>query len=63
MQTWHVILIIVLVLAVIWSNIALLKYSAKMDLKKFNQDPIEKAKRSLAEKAQKQDSETDDKES
>lgn len=34
MQTWHVILIIVLVLAVIWSNIALLKYSAKFELKK-----------------------------
>ncbi|WP_105258786.1 DUF2897 family protein [Pseudoalteromonas sp. T1lg88] len=55
MQTWHVILIIVLVLAVIWSNIALLKYSAKMDLKKFNQDPIEKAKQ--------QDSKSDEKES
>ncbi|WP_105214321.1 DUF2897 family protein [Pseudoalteromonas sp. T1lg22] len=63
MQTWHVILIIVLVLAVIWSNIALLKYSAKMDLKKFNQDPIEKAKRSLSEKAKQQDSKSDDKES
>ncbi|MFY8275450.1 DUF2897 family protein [Pseudoalteromonas sp. SSDWG2] len=62
MQTWHIILIIALVLAVIWSNIALLKYSAKMDFKKFNQDPIEKAKRSLEEKARKeaQDSKEDD---
>ena len=50
MQTWHIILIIALVLGVIWSNIALLKYSAKMDFKKFNQDPIEKAKRNLEQR-------------
>ncbi|PAJ75656.1 DUF2897 domain-containing protein [Pseudoalteromonas sp. NBT06-2] len=50
METWKIILIIVVVLAVIWSNIALLKYSTKFDVKKFNQDPIEKAKASLKEK-------------
>jgi len=49
-ETWKIILIIVVVLGVIWSNIALLKYSAKFDIKKFNQDPIEKAKESLKEK-------------
>ncbi|MEO2267285.1 DUF2897 family protein [Pseudoalteromonas pernae] len=58
MQTWHIILIIALVLGVIWSNIALLKYSAKMDFKKFNQDPIEKAKRNLEEKARNEKSES-----
>lgn len=41
------ILIIVVVLGVIISNIMLLKYSAKLDLKKLNQDPIEKAKQQL----------------
>jgi len=49
-ETWKIILIILVVLGVIWSNIALLKYSAKFDVKKFNQDPIEKAKASLKEK-------------
>jgi hypothetical protein len=43
-ETWKVILIIAIVFAVVWSNIALLKYSAKFDIKKFNQDPTEKAK-------------------
>ncbi|MBD1584552.1 DUF2897 family protein [Pseudoalteromonas sp. S16_S37] len=33
LETWHIILIIATVLAVVWSNIALLKYSAKFDLK------------------------------
>ncbi|MEQ2353495.1 MULTISPECIES: DUF2897 family protein [Pseudoalteromonas] len=34
LETWQVILIIVGVLGVIWSNIALLKYSAKFEMKK-----------------------------
>lgn len=41
MATWQVILIIALVLGVVWSNIALLKYSTKFDysaLKKQQQD-------------------------
>lgn len=50
MNTWAVILIIVIVFGIVWSNIALLKHSAKMDMKNFNQDPIEKARRSLEEK-------------
>ncbi|KPV96062.1 MULTISPECIES: DUF2897 family protein [unclassified Pseudoalteromonas] len=50
MSIWATILIIAIVLGVIWSNIALLKHSAKMDMKNFNQDPIEKARRSLEEK-------------
>ncbi|NOU50865.1 DUF2897 family protein [Pseudoalteromonas sp. JBTF-M23] len=33
LETWHIILIIATVLAVVWSNIALLKYSAKFDIK------------------------------
>ncbi|CAM4155215.1 DUF2897 family protein [Pseudoalteromonas byunsanensis] len=33
LETWHVVLIIATVIAVIWSNIALLKYSAKFDFK------------------------------
>ncbi len=40
-------LIILVVLAVIVSNIMLLKYSAKFNLKNLNQDPIEKAKKQL----------------
>lgn len=50
METWQVILIILIVFGVVWGNIALLKYSAKFDMKKFNQDPIEKARKSLEEK-------------
>ena len=50
MSTWAVILIIAVVFGIVWSNIALLKHSAKMDMKNFNQDPIEKARRSLEEK-------------
>ena len=50
METWKVILIIAVVLGVVWSNIALLKYSAKFEMKRLNQDPIEKAKASLKEK-------------
>ncbi|WP_241651557.1 DUF2897 family protein [Pseudoalteromonas sp. PS5] len=34
LETWQVVLIIVGVLGVIWSNIALLKYSAKFEMKK-----------------------------
>ncbi|WP_105168034.1 DUF2897 family protein [Pseudoalteromonas sp. T1lg23B] len=33
LETWHIVLIIATVIAVIWSNIALLKYSAKFDFK------------------------------
>lgn len=47
-----VILIIVLVLGVIVSNIMLLKYSAKMNMKNLNQDPIDKAKQTLKEREQ-----------
>ena len=50
MSIWATLLIIAIVLGVVWSNIALLKHSAKMDMKNFNQDPIEKARRSLEEK-------------
>ncbi|WP_372770347.1 DUF2897 family protein [Pseudoalteromonas sp.] len=50
MSIWATILIIAIVFGVVWSNIALLKHSAKMDMKNFNQDPIEKARRSLEEK-------------
>ncbi len=50
METWQIILIIFIVLAVIWGNISLLKYSAKFDMKKFNQDPIKKAQQSLKNK-------------
>ncbi|WP_042144931.1 MULTISPECIES: DUF2897 family protein [unclassified Pseudoalteromonas] len=50
METWKVILIIAIVFGVVWSNIALLKYSAKFEMKRLNQDPIEKAKASLKEK-------------
>ena len=50
METWKVILIIAIVFGVVWSNIALLKYSAKFGMKRLNQDPIEKAKASLKEK-------------
>jgi MFS superfamily sulfate permease-like transporter len=49
-ETWKVILIIAIVFGVVWSNIALLKYSAKFEMKRLNQDPIEKAKASLKEK-------------
>lgn len=55
MNTWAVILIIAIVFGVVWSNIALLKHSAKLDMKNFNQDPIEKARRSLDEKQQAND--------
>ncbi|MBR8842807.1 MULTISPECIES: DUF2897 family protein [Pseudoalteromonas] len=34
LETWQVVLIIAGVLGVIWSNIALLKYSAKFEMKK-----------------------------
>lgn len=58
METWQIILIFLIVFGVVWGNIALLKYSAKYEMKKFGQDPIEKAKKSLAEKEQqKKDSE------
>lgn len=50
METWKVILIIAIVFGVVWSNIALLKYSAKFEMNRLNQDPIEKAKASLKEK-------------
>lgn len=50
MQTWQVILIIVAVFGFVGSNIALLKYSAKLDMKRLNQDPVEKAKQRLKEK-------------
>ncbi len=43
-------IIIVLVLGVIVGNIMLLKHSAKFSLKGLNQDPIEKAKVTLAER-------------
>lgn len=43
------IIIILVVLGVIVSNIMLLKYSAKFNLKNINQDPIEKAKQQLKE--------------
>jgi hypothetical protein len=33
-ELWQVILIIIIVFAVVWGNIALLKYSAKMDMSK-----------------------------
>lgn len=54
------ILIILVVLGVIASNIMLLKYSAKFNLKNLNQDPIEKAKDQLK---QQQDSESKEKDS
>lgn len=50
MQTWQVILIIVAVFGFVGSNIALLKYSAKLDMKRLNQDPVEKARQRLKEK-------------
>ena len=59
MSTWAVILIIALVFGIVWSNIALLKHSAKMDMKNFNQDPIEKARRSLEEKQRAQQEKQD----
>ena len=59
MSTWAVILIIALVFGIVWSNIALLKHSAKMDMKNFNQDPIEKARRSLKEKQRAQQEKQD----
>ena len=34
LETWQVILIIAVVLGVIWSNIALLKYATKFEVKK-----------------------------
>jgi len=34
LETWQVVLIIIGVLAIIWSNVALLKYSTKFDVKK-----------------------------
>ncbi|ATC94217.1 DUF2897 family protein [Pseudoalteromonas tunicata] len=57
MQTWQIIGIIVIVVGFIWGNLALLRYSAKFDLTKFNQDPIEKAKASLAEQEKRQNAE------
>lgn len=54
------ILIILIVLGVIASNIMLLKYSAKFNLKNLNQDPIEKAKDQLK---QQKDSESKEKDS
>ena len=59
MSTWAVILIIAVVFGIVWSNIALLKHSAKMDMKNFNQDPIEKARRSLEEKQRAQQEKQD----
>ena len=50
MQTWQVILIIVAVFGFVGRNIALLKYSAKLDMKRLNQDPVEKARQRLKEK-------------
>ena len=50
MQTWQVILIIVAVFGFVGSNIALLKYSAKLDMKRLNQDPVVKARQRLKEK-------------
>lgn len=49
------IVIILLVLGVIASNIMLLKYSAKFNLKNVKQDPIEKAKQQLEEQKKQQD--------
>ncbi|MDW7548241.1 DUF2897 family protein [Pseudoalteromonas sp. McH1-7] len=40
LETWQVVLIIVGVLGVIWSNIALLKYSAKFEMKKKIDDQL-----------------------
>ena len=51
------ILIILVVLGVIVSNIMLLKYSAKFNMKNINQDPIEKAKQQLAENKENSDKE------
>ena len=59
MSVWAVILIIAIVFGVVWSNIALLKHSAKMDMKNFNQDPIEKARRSLEEKQRAENDKSD----
>lgn len=49
LETWQVILIIAGVLGVIWSNIALLKYSAKFEMKKKikqQTEPFDKTKAS-----------------
>jgi hypothetical protein len=51
-MTGFAIVIILVALGVIIGNIMLLKHSAKvkMGIKNFNQDPIEKARKTLAER-------------
>ena len=65
LETWQVILIIAGVLGVIWSNIALLKYSAKFEMKKKikqQTEPFDKSKRNQEQtsKSALQQSDTDD---
>ncbi len=50
-----IILIIILVLAVVVGNIMLLKHTAKLDMKKFNQDPIKKAEDNLKKQSREDD--------
>jgi hypothetical protein len=54
-MTGFAIVIIIVALGVIVGNIMLLKHSAKvkMGIRNFNQDPIEKAKRTLEEREDK----------
>ncbi|MBU2918792.1 DUF2897 family protein [Psychrosphaera sp. F3M07] len=49
------IIIIVLVLGMVVGNIMLLKHTAKFSMKRLNQDPIEIAKETLAQRKQDQD--------
>lgn len=58
---WIAIGAIALVFGVVISNILLLKHSASMSMKNFNQDPIEKARQRLEERESetKADSEKD----
>ena len=54
-MNWTALIIIVIVIGVIVSNIMLLKHSAKMSMKNFNQDPIENAKQTLKERQRQKD--------
>lgn len=58
-MNWTAFFIIIVVLAVIVSNIMLLKYSAKMSMKNINQDPIDQAKAKLKEREEHKPNDSD----
>lgn len=53
-MNWTAFWIIAIVIGVIISNVMLVKYTAHFKMKNINQDPIEKAKQSIKEREEKE---------